>query len=215
MTEKCRAATSTRAPHKSLHSRRPNGIAQSLSNGPKSPAVFLDRDGTLMVDADYCHAPSLVEVYPGTAWELRRLREGGYRLVVITNQSGIGRGYFTETNYHRVQTEFFRQLGSHDLIDAVYFCPDTPFVDSPRRKPAPGMILEAARDLDLDLARSFIVGDKADDIACGRNASLAGGVLVLTGKGRKQVTEAQADFVAETLTQAADWILRHPVTIHG
>ena len=186
-----------------------------MSNGPKSPAVFLDRDGTLMVDADYCHAPSLVEIYPGTARELRRLRDGGYRLVIVTNQSGIGRGYFTETNYQRVQAEFFRQLGSQDLIDATYHCPDTPFVDSARRKPAPGMILEAARDLDLDLARSFIVGDKADDIACGRHAGLAGGVLVLTGKGREQASKAQADHVAETLTQAADWILQHPVTLHG
>ncbi len=168
-----------------------------------------------MADADYCHAPSQVEVYPGAAWELRRLKDGGYRLVVVTNQSGIGRGYFTETNFQRVQTEFFRQLGSHDLIDAVYHCPDTPFVDSPRRKPAPGMLLEAARDLDLDLARSFIVGDKADDIACGRNAGLAGGILVLTGKGREQVAACQPDFIARTLTDAANWVLQQPAAIHG
>ena len=201
---------------KGLHSPPANGIALSLSNTGKFPAVFLDRDGTLMVDADYCHAPSQVEVYPGTARELRRLREGGYRLVIVTNQSGIGRGYFTETNFQRVQAELIRQLGSHDLIDAVYHCPDTPYVDSPRRKPAPGMILEAARDLDLDLARSFIVGDKADDLACGRNAGLAGGVLVLTGKGREQLPACQPDFVAKTLTEAADWILQQPTKIpHG
>ena len=178
-----------------------------MSSTGKLPAVFLDRDGTLMVDADYCHAPSLVEVYPGTAWELRRLRAAGFRLVIVTNQSGIGRGYFTETNFQRVQSEFFRQLGSHDLIDAVYHCPDTPFVDSPRRKPAPGMILDAARDLALDLTRSYMVGDKADDIACGRHAGLAGGVLVLTGKGREQVDMCQPDFTAKTLTEAVDWIL--------
>ena len=181
----------------------------------KFPAIFLDRDGTLMEDADYCHAPSQVAVYPGTISELRRLRAAGYRLVIVTNQSGIGRGYFTETNFQRVQTEFFRQLGSHDLIDAVYHCPDTPFVDSLRRKPAPGMILDAARDLDLDLARSFIIGDKADDLACGRHAGLAGGVLVLTGKGREQTAHCQPDFTAENLTQAADWILQQTAPSHG
>ena len=197
-----------------MHSPRPNGIAHSLSSTGKFPAVFLDRDGTLMEDADYCHAPSQVAVYPGTAWELRRLKEGGYRLVIVTNQSGIGRGYFTETNYQRVQAELFRQLGSPDLIDAVYHCPDTPFVDSPRRKPAPGMILEAAREHDLDLSRSYIVGDKADDLACGRHAGLAGGVLVLTGKGREQTARCQPDFTAETLTDAATWILRQTAS-HG
>ena len=187
----------------------------NLSNTGKFPAVFLDRDGTLMADADYCHAPSQVEMYPGTAWALRRLRAGGYRLVIVTNQSGIGRGYFTETNFARVQAELFRQLGNHDLIDAVYHCPDTPHVDSPRRKPAPGMILEAARDHSLDLARSYIVGDKADDITCGHNAGLAGGVLVLTGKGREQVAACQPDFTAETLADAADWLLRQTVPFHG
>ncbi len=198
-----------------MHFARREVIALSLNSTGKSPAVFLDRDGTLMEDADYCHAPSQVAVYPGTAWELRRLREAGYRLVIVTNQSGIGRGYFTETNFARVQTEFFRQLGSHELIDAVYHCPDTPFVASLRRKPAPGMILEAARDLDLDLARSYIVGDKADDLACGRNAGLAGGVLVLTGKGREQRDECQPTFTAKTLTEAADWILQRTAPSHG
>ena len=198
----------TAAERKTLHSARPTGIALPLSNTGLFPAVFFDRDGTLMEDADYCHAPSLVNVYPDAAWSLRRLRAAGFRLVVVTNQSGIGRGYFTETNYQRVQAEFFRQLGSPDLLDAVYHCPDTPFVHSPRRKPAPGMILEAARDLGLDLARSFIVGDKADDLACGRNAGLAGGVLVLTGKGREQAGKCQPDFTAENLTQAADWLLQ-------
>lgn len=168
-----------------------------------------------MADADYCHAPSQVEVFPGAAWALRRLREAGYRLVIVTNQSGIGRGYFTETNFARVQAEFFRQLGSHDLIDAVYHCPDTPFTDSPRRKPAPGMVLEAARGHDLDLARSYIVGDKADDIACGQNAGLAGGVLVLTGKGRAQIGKCAPACVAETLADAADWILRQTAPSHG
>ena len=199
-----------------MHSAPGNGIALSLHSTGKHPAVFLDRDGTLMEDADYCHAPSQVAVYPGAAWALRRLREAGFRLVIVTNQSGIGRGYFTETNFQRVQTEFFRQLGSHELIDAVYHCPDTPFVESPRRKPAPGMILEAARDLDLDLARSFIVGDKADDLACGRHAGLAGGILVLTGKGREQAGKCQPDFTAETLGDAADWILQRTVPLpHG
>src|SRR6185436_5745504 len=98
------------------------------------PAVFLDRDGTLMRDVDYCGDPTLVEVFPGASDALRTLKRSGYKLIIITNQSGIGRGYFDELQYRAVETEFLRQLGS-GLIDGSYYCPNLPSDNSLRRKP--------------------------------------------------------------------------------
>ena len=168
------------------------------------PAVFLDRDGTLMRDVDYCGDPGKVEVYPAAAPALRRLKENGYKLLLITNQSGIGRGYFTEDQYRVVETEFLRQLGD-GLIDASYHCPDLPTSTSIRRKPGPGMVFEAQRDQRLDLRRSFFVGDKASDIGCGQNAGVRT-ILVQTGYGADQ-KNCGADWIARDIAQAADIIL--------
>src|SRR5438105_15893783 len=115
------------------------------STRAKSPAVFVDRDGTVMRDADYCSDPEQVQVFDGAAAALRRLKNAGYKIIVITNQSGIGRGFFTEKQYREVEAEVSRQLGE-DLIDATYFCPDVPGKPSNCRKRAPGMVLQAAQD---------------------------------------------------------------------
>ena len=168
------------------------------------PAIFLDRDGTLMRDVDYCGDPARVEVFPQAAEALRRLKQRGYKLVVITNQSGIGRGYFTEADYRAVEAEFLRQLGE-GLIDASYHCPDLPGIHSLRRKPGPGMIFEAQRDHRLDLRRSFFVGDKASDIGCGRNAGVRT-ILVETGSGAGE-TNCGADWMARDIGHAAEIIL--------
>ncbi len=168
------------------------------------PAVFLDRDGTLMHDVDYCGNPSKVRVYPEAGSALRRLKENGFKLVIVTNQSGIGRGYFNEEDYRAVETEFFRQLG-HGLIDASYYCPDLPANASIRRKPSPGMVFEAQHDHAIDLRRSFFVGDKASDIGCGQNAGLRT-ILVRTGYGDAE-KNCGADWIADDITQAANIIL--------
>jgi len=168
------------------------------------PALFLDRDGVLMEEVHYCADPALVRVYPGAAEALRKARAAGFRTVVVTNQSGIGRGLMTEAQYRAVEAEFLRQLGQ-GIIDASYFCPDAPGVPSARRKPAPGMVLEAAADLDLDLARSFFIGDKSADIECGRRAG-ARTVLVLTGYGREQ--RAEPEFTAADIVEAVELILK-------
>ncbi|MEO5720802.1 MAG: HAD family hydrolase [Chthoniobacterales bacterium] len=170
------------------------------------PAVFLDRDGTIMRDADYCGDPRQVEIFPGTSAALQRLRDAGFLIVIITNQSGIGRGYFSEGDYRAVEAEVERQVGS-GLIDASYFCPDVPDNGSLRRKPAPGMMLEAQEDHAIDLSRSFMIGDKAIDVECGRHAGVRT-ILVHTGKP-KSPGESDADWEARDLREAADIILRH------
>ena len=169
------------------------------------PAVFLDRDGTLMRDVDYCGDPRKVEVFPKAGPALRRLKQAGYKLIIITNQSGIGRGYFTEEEYGAVEREFLRQLGP-ELIDASYYCPDLPSSTSLRRKPGPGMIFEAQRDHRLDLRRSFMIGDKGSDIGCGQNAGVRT-ILVRTGYGAAE-KHSLADWTAEDIEEAADIILR-------
>src|SRR5450432_93819 len=147
-------------------------------------AVFFDRDGTLMEDAHYCGDPARVRVFPGVPGALRRLKEAGFGVFIITNQSGIGRGLITEAQYRAVEEEFLRQAG-RDSVDASYFCPDAPGVASHCRKPAPGMVLEAAAAHQIELAASYFVGDKAVDMECGRRAGTRT-VLVLTGYGWEQ-----------------------------
>lgn len=169
------------------------------------PAVFLDRDGTLMEDPGYVGDPALVKLIPGVPDALRQLKAAGYELVMITNQSGIGRGKFTEKDFEAVQARLFELLGS-DLISTTYMCPDVSGIPSLRRKPSPEMILEAGRDLDLDLQRSWMIGDKDIDVQCGRNAGTRS-ILVLTGQSDESAGN-DANYVAKDLQDAADFILR-------
>src|ERR1700739_1399214 len=174
------------------------------STSGKSPAVFVDRDGTIMHDADYCSSPEQVRVFHGAAAALRRLKDTGYKVIVINNQSGIGRGFFSEKQYRAVEAEVSRQLGD-DLIDATYFCPDAPGKPSKCRKPARGMVLEAVREHDVDLARSFLIGDKEIDAECAHNAGVRA-IRVRTGFD-KMTDGSRADWVAEDRPAAAKIIL--------
>lgn len=162
------------------------------------PALFIDRDGTLMEEVDHCCDPALVKAYAGASEELTRARSLGWATIIVTNQSGIGRGYFTVEQFEAVQRELLRQLG--DVIDASYMAPDHPDNPTPRRKPAPGMLLEAAAEHGIDLSRSWMIGDKAIDIECGRNAG-ARTILVETGYG-KNTAECNPDHRASTVTEA-------------
>src|SRR6185437_12050805 len=147
-----------------------------------SSAVFIDRDGTIMEDTDYCSHPKDVRIFPGVLDALRRLKSRGFKLIIITNQSGIGRGLFTLDQYRAVEAELLEQLGV-DLIDATYFCPHLPGQHCSCRKPATGMILEATREYQIDLSRSFLVGDKDVDIDCARRAGVRS-IRVKTGPQR-------------------------------
>jgi histidinol-phosphate phosphatase family protein len=173
-----------------------------------SPAVFLDRDGTLMRDVDYCGDPKDVDTFAGAAEALRKLKDHGYKIIVITNQSGIGRGYFDETQYRAVEAEVSRQIGA-GVIDATYFCPHLPDDDCDCRKPSAEMIFRATRQHGVDLNRSFFVGDKESDIECGRNAGVKT-VLVQTGYG-KEADAQLANFGARDVNHAAELILHATV----
>jgi D-glycero-D-manno-heptose 1,7-bisphosphate phosphatase len=168
-------------------------------------AVFFDRDGTLMEDAHYCGDPSLVKIYPGVPEALRQLKTAGFRTFVITNQSGIGRGLITEAQYHAVTAEFLRQIGE-GLIDATYFCSDAPGVASTRRKPEPGMVLEAAADFGIRLAESYFIGDKCADVQCGRRAGTRT-IQVRTGYGSQREQQCRPDLIADDIADAVRWIL--------
>ena len=158
-----------------------------------------------MEEADYCSHPEQVRIIAGVPEALRGLKDAGFRLVIVTNQSGIGRGYYSVADYESVQAQLLALLGG-GLIDATYFCPESPESNSPRRKPSPEMVLEAARDLGLDLARSWFIGDKAIDVQCGHAAGTRA-ILVRTGHGHGEEAGG-AEFVAKDFASAAAFILR-------
>ena len=170
-----------------------------------SPAVFIDRDDTIMEDCVYCSDPKKVKIFPGVPEALRRLKSNGFKLIIITNQSGIGRGLITVEQYRAVEAELLRQLG-HGLMDATYFCPDVPDQHSSHRKPAPGMIVDATREHQIDLSRSFLIGDKEIDVECAHNAGVRA-IRVRTGVQR-DMTQSGADWIADNLPAAVEIILR-------
>ncbi len=202
------------------------------------PAVFLDRDGTLSEEIGYIHEADLprYRLIPGVAPALRRLASAGYALVCVTNQSGVGRGYFGPETVEAVHARLRELLAREGAaLDAIYYCPHHPDPAAPAdngslppgrvagrpvpelsvacecRKPRPGMALRAARELGLDLGSSWMVGDKKADLGMAE-ASGVKGVLVLTGYGRETLASLEAKggrppFVAEDLGRAADLIL--------
>jgi D-glycero-D-manno-heptose 1,7-bisphosphate phosphatase len=180
------------------------------------PAVFLDRDGTITEEVGYLNHASRFRMLPFVAAAIRRLNAAGLPVIVVTNQSGVGRGYFPEALVHTVHELMAHQLAQAGAkVDAIYYCPHTSAENCNCRKPKIGMLERAAHEHALDLQRSFVVGDRFGDMELARNGR-ARGVLVRTGYGEGELAwhaakwPVQPDFVAEDLAQAADWILRQP-----
>lgn len=165
-------------------------------------AVFLDRDGTLIEEVHYLSRPEQVKLIPGAADAVRRLNDLGVLVVVVTNQAGVARGYFPEGRVAEVHAHLAALLAEQGAkVDAFYFCPHHPTegagkyrIECDCRKPRPGMLLAAARDLDLDLSRSWMIGDKPCDAAAGRAAGCRS-VLVRTGHGA-HLEDAVSDLAA-------------------
>jgi len=177
------------------------------------PAIFLDRDGTIITERKYLADPAGVELFPGAGVALRRLQDAGFKLVIITNQSGIGRGYYTEADMHRVNQRLFELLAVDGVrIEKIYFSPESPEQPSRGRKPSPQFLFDARDELGLDLASSYMIGDKLIDLECGWNAGVKQPVLVRTGYGAKleqQSPEKLAKaWVVDDVVVAAERILK-------
>ncbi len=185
------------------------------------PAVFLDRDGTLIEERGYLSKLEDIALFADTPAALRRLRDAGFALVVVTNQAGIARGYFDEAFVQKAHRYLGEMLAAEGIvIDGYYYCPHHPDGLVPEysrvcrcRKPAPGMVEHAARDLDLDIDRSFVVGDKWLDVELATNAG-ARGILVRTGYGagdeqRPELSKAIA--IVDTILDAANEIVRQAI----
>lgn len=173
-------------------------------------AVLLDRDGTVIVEKNYLADPAQVALEKNAVAGLRLLAEAGFALVIVSNQSGIGRGYFTTQDAERVNRRLQDLLAAEGVtLAGLYICPHAPDTPCNCRKPAPGMALQAATELDLDLARSYVIGDKRADLGLA-TAVAATGVLVLTGHAEADDAtwaRAHGHFVAADLHEAALHIL--------
>jgi D-glycero-D-manno-heptose 1,7-bisphosphate phosphatase len=185
----------------------------------KKRAVFLDRDGTINRDVGYPNSYSMVEIYPYSFEAVRKINEAGFLSVIVTNQSGIGRGFIEEKNLHDIHRKLRLAFAEQKAtLDGIYYCPHDEYSEMQEyrkacacRKPNPGMAQQAARDLDIDTARSYMIGDKVEDILFGINIQ-ATPILLLTGFGQKSLQklkeqEIEPAHVAETLKEAVDWIL--------
>ena len=187
-------------------------------SGPTRRAVFLDRDGTINEEVNYLRRQEDVRLIEGAGRAIARLNAAGVLVVVVSNQSGLARGLFDESDLASVQIELNRQLRAHGArVDGWYFCPHHPegvvehyALTCDCRKPAPGLIMQAAQEMGLSLRGSFMVGDRLLDVACGRKVGLST-VLVATGHddGPPVGEHETPDHQAADLARAVDWILEH------
>lgn len=172
-------------------------------------AVFLDRDGTINHDTGYVSNPDELVLLPGAAVAIKRLNKNGIKAIVVTNQSGVGRGYFTEADVRAVN-ERLEELLLLDgaRLDGIYYCPHRPEEGCGCRKPETGLLERAVAEHGVDPGASFMVGDKADDVGLAKRAG-AKAILVLTGKGveEEEKLDESPDFVAEDILDAVTWIL--------
>lgn len=198
-------------------------------------AVFMDRDGTIMKEISYPSDPEKVELLPNACSAIKLLARNGFKILIVSNQSGVGRGYFPIDIVYAVNERLLNLLKKEGgYIDKIYFCPHRPEDNCMCRKPKPGMINQAKEEFDIDLAHSYMIGDRSEDIELGNSESLRT-ILVLTGYGKytfgvsnpgsklntlpetgeilteygiKMLRPVKPDFVAKDLLEAANWICR-------
>lgn len=177
-------------------------------------AVFVDRDGTINVDGPYLSDPDKFIMYPGVGKGIKELNDKGYKIIVITNQSGIARGYFTEkdlADIHERMKQEFRQFNVE--LDGIYYCPHHPEDNCNCRKPKTGLFDKAIKDQDIDVTKSFMVGDKNIDIVAGSKMGLR--TILLIGLDMKEELlsdihqcNCTPDYLADDFMDAVDWIVR-------
>jgi D-glycero-D-manno-heptose 1,7-bisphosphate phosphatase len=175
-------------------------------------AVFLDRDGTMIAERNYLCRPEDVEIFPATRTGLKKLCAAGFKLFIVSNQSGVGRGYFTLADVDKVNQHLCNELARDGIRFAkIYIAPEAPDRPSRGRKPSPQFLFDARDEFDLDLAESFMVGDKLIDLECGWNAGVKKSMLVRTGYGAETERAAAGKFasavIVDDLDKAAECIL--------
>ncbi|MBI5328380.1 MAG: lipopolysaccharide heptosyltransferase II [Deltaproteobacteria bacterium] len=177
---------------------------------PKSIAVFLDRDGTINHDTGYIDSPERLVIINGAASAIKKLNSKGFRVVVITNQSGIGRGYFSKEALDAVNKKLEEVLmkgGAH--VDGIYYCPHHPDDNCECRKPRTGLLEKAKKDLNIDFKKSYVIGDKVSDVEIAQGIG-GKGILVLTGMGRDEEKKLnhKPSYIAHDLKGAVEWIIK-------
>lgn len=171
-------------------------------------AVFFDRDGTLITDAGYPNNPNQVELIPEAIPALKKLQEQGFLLVVISNQSGIGRGMITPEEALLVHNRFLEVFIEQGIqFTAAYYCPHTPEEQCPCRKPSPEMLLQAQQEHDINLQHSYMIGDKRSDIEAGKRAGCKGILYQTPDQQKKLETNAEPDFISTNWDKIIDFVL--------
>jgi len=178
-----------------------------------SRAVFLDRDGTIIEEKDYLRDPAQVAIFPGATEALKRLQDASFKLFIVSNQSGVGRGYFTLADVNRVNERLVELLACAGVrFERIYIAPEAPEQLSRGRKPSPQFLFDARDEFGIDLSQSYMIGDKLIDLECGWNAGVKESILVRTGYGAehekvhaRKLGQAQ---VVNSVTEAVEWILR-------
>lgn len=186
----------------------------------KHIGVFLDRDGTVSEEVGYVNHLSRYKLFPSTAQAIKKLNSAGLKAILITNQAGVARGYFTEDLIWRVHEKLVSELANFDArLDGIYYCPHHPSAGEPPyrancdcRKPKPGLIYKAAQEHEIDISKSFMVGDKYTDVELAQRIGIKG-VMVMTGYGigeyeyQRNTWPKMPDKIATDLLEAVDWIV--------
>lgn len=169
-------------------------------------AVFIDRDGTMARDVNYCRHPEDFELFPNTARAIKLLNEHGFKVIVITNQSGIARGYFTKEALAQIHEKMKAELAKIGAwVDGIFYCPHHPDDNCDCRKPKPKLVLQAAKKHNIELERSFVVGDLELDIGLGK---AAGCTTILLRDSLQEDTSISPDYIASDLLEATQYVLR-------
>ncbi len=188
----------------------------------KNRAVFLDRDGTICEEVGYLDSVEQMRLIPRAGEAIRLLNQGGFKVVVVTNQSGVARGFFQESVLEILHAELKRQLQEKGaFVDRIYYCPHHPTDGFPPylqecscRKPATGLLLQAAADLNLHLPSSYVIGDHISDVECGQRVG-SETILLMTGHGQETLAKRSSwpqppTYIAADLYEAVQWVLKHP-----
>jgi D,D-heptose 1,7-bisphosphate phosphatase len=174
----------------------------------QNKAVFIDRDGTINIDGPYLADPDKFQMYPGVGEGVGTLRKYGFKIIVITNQSGIGRGYFTEKDLLKIHEKMKKEFQRfHTKIDGIYYCPHRPDENCECRKPKTKLFEQAIYDHNIDVKKSYMIGDKMQDVEAGKKMGVKTILIPLANKENIGTIELKPDYVAVNFTEAVEWIL--------